>query len=271
MQNHYLEEYRQQTLRPCQLKQLSVLEEIDKVCRKHQIPYWLDGGTLLGAVRHRGFIPWDDDIDIAMKKEDVIRFIDVARKELPEHLFIQNPDVEDTKEPIVKVRDLNSFYVEGGDDFSASYQKGVYVDIFPFIPYPNVSRSFTRRYVRGLARSKSILSKSHKYSVRAVAEFFWFGMMYVIYSAIWQMARLFLRCDKKICVIPENNGYGVVYNNIDVFPLSTIVFEDLEFPAPHNPDGYLTALYGNYMQIPPVEKRQIHAVFIVPELITPQK
>ena len=68
MKNRYLEEYNRRNLRGCQLKQLDILEEIDRLCRRHSISYWLDGGTLLGAVRHGGFIPWDDDIDIAMRR-----------------------------------------------------------------------------------------------------------------------------------------------------------------------------------------------------------
>ena len=267
MHNPYLEEYRRTTLRQCQLQQFAILVEIDKVCRKHHIEYWLDGGTLLGAVRHQGFIPWDDDIDIAMRKEDVARFLEVAQHELPKNLFVQTPAVEATKEPIVKVRNLNSFYVEGGDDFSADYQKGVYVDIFPFIPYPAVSQQFTRRFVRGLSRSKSILSKPHPYSFRAFAELLWFGAKYLVCLAVWRAACCLLPRNRKMCVIPENNGYGVVYNLTDMFPLSSATFEGREFPVPGNPAAYLTALFGDYMQIPPVEKRQIHAVFVVPELV----
>ena len=137
MKNSYVEKYKEAHLRACQLKQLEILKEIDRICKKHHIDYWLDGGTLLGAVRHGGFIPWDDDIDIAMRQEDMQRFEQVAPSELPAHLFLQSPRTEpDSKEPIVKVRDLNSFYVEPGDDFSADYQKGLYVDIFPFIRKP---------------------------------------------------------------------------------------------------------------------------------------
>ena len=267
MHNPFLEEYRRTTLRQCQLQQFAILVEIDKVCRKHHIEYWLDGGTLLGAIRHQGFIPWDDDIDIAMRKEDVARFIEVAQHQLPKNLFVQTPEVEATKEPIVKVRNLNSFYVEGGDDFSADYEKGVYVDIFPFIPYPAVSKKFTRRFVRGLSRSKSILCKHHPYSFRAFAELLWFGAKYLVCSAVWQAACCVLPRNRKMCVIPENNGYGVVYDVTDIFPLSTATFEGREFPVPGNSDAYLTALFGDYMQIPPVEKRQIHAVFVVPELM----
>ena len=134
MRNRFLEEYNSRNLRACQLKQLAILEVVDKICRRNFISYWLDGGTLLGAVRHGGFIPWDDDIDIAMRSEDLRRFAEVAAAELPDGLFLQtrqtDPEVE---EPIVKVRDLNSFYVEAGDNFAAAYQKGLYVDIFPFV------------------------------------------------------------------------------------------------------------------------------------------
>ena len=76
-----LRAFSQSNLRECQLKQLRILQEIDKICRRHHIEYWLDGGTLLGAVRHGGFIPWDDDIDIAMRLEDIPRFAEAARKE----------------------------------------------------------------------------------------------------------------------------------------------------------------------------------------------
>ena len=87
-----IKEYSQQNLRACQLKQLAILEEINKICKRHKIEYWLDGGTLLGAVRHDGFIPWDDDIDIGMSLEDEKRFEEIAPKELPDWLYLQTPN-----------------------------------------------------------------------------------------------------------------------------------------------------------------------------------
>lgn len=66
-----IKEFSERNLRKCQLRQVEILEEIDKICKRHGIGYWLDGGTLLGAVRHGGFIPWDDDIDIAMTLTDL--------------------------------------------------------------------------------------------------------------------------------------------------------------------------------------------------------
>ena len=94
MKKNHLETYLNRELRACQLKQITILEEIDRICRKHQIVYWLDGGSLLGAVRHGGFIPWDDDIDIAMRLEDVERFKQIAPKELKEDFFLQTQDTD---------------------------------------------------------------------------------------------------------------------------------------------------------------------------------
>ena len=258
--------YSQQNLRACQLKQLSILEEIDKICKRHHIEYWLDGGSLLGAVRHGGFIPWDDDIDIAMRLEDEKRFEEVALKELPEWLFLQTPQTDPgSKEPITKIRDNNSLYIEQGDDFSHPYVKGIFVDIFPFVDYPNIPRIWIKKLTKGISKSKSILRHQHGYSLRSFAEFFYFGAQYYLYSALWKFVGLFgkkTRCSD----VPYLNGRGISFDKKAIHPLGTIQFEGKDFPAPCNPDSYLKDLYGDYMTIPPIEKREFHSVFILPEL-----
>ena len=264
---NYLEQFKQQQLRTCQLKQLGILEEIDRICRKHNISYWLDGGSLLGAVRHGGFIPWDDDIDIAMPQDDARRFAEVAPKELPPPLRLQTPDTENTREPIMKVRDLNSFYVEGNEDFSLDYCKGLFVDIFPMIDYPNVSRAFCRKYGKDMSRCYSILHHSHQYSWRAVAELLYFGARYQFCKLMWKAAFAFKRTGTYMSNILINNGYGIMHRRDSIFPLGTIEFEGKRFSAPDNTDAYLHDLYRDYMQIPPKEKQKIHSVFILPELI----
>ena len=267
MENIYLEKYKQQQLRTCQLKQLSMLEEIDRICRKHHIGYWLDGGTLLGAVRHKGFIPWDDDIDIAMRQEDLKRFIEVAPSELPETLFLQNRQAEpEYPSPIVKIRDKNSFYVEFCDDLSADYQKGLFIDIFPMIPYPTISRKLVKKIVLSISKSYSILHRAHYYSLRSFAEFFWFGGKYLLFRSLWAIAAALRPKDTYISNILINNGYGIMHRQDSIFPLSTITFEGKFFSAPHNPDAYLKDLYRNYMEVPPPKKRIIHSVFILPQL-----
>lgn len=256
----------QVNLRTCQLKQLAILEEIDKICRRHDIKYWLDGGSLLGSVRHGGFIPWDDDIDIAMDLADERRFKEVAPAELPDWLFLQTTESDpESKEPITKIRDVNSLYIEQGDHFMSSYAKGIFVDIFPFIPYPDVPRKWLKRLIRGINKSNSILQHQHKYSLRSFAEFFYFGGKYCLFSLVWKLACVLLPKHHYVD-IPSVNGYGITHRREDVLPLTTVTFEGKEFPAPHDPDRYLTNIYGDYMQVPPPEKRHVHAVFILPEL-----
>lgn len=250
MKNQYLSDYVADNLRACQLKQLSILKEVDRICRKHKLSYWLDGGTLLGAMRHGGFIPWDDDIDIGMTLEDMQAFMKVAPSELPDTLFLQTPESDPTsKEPIVKIRDLNSIYIEAGDTFSVEYQKGLYVDIFPFIDYPTVPRPWAKKLCKGISVSYSILHAQHYYSLRSFAEFFYFGMKYALFKGIWAMLCLVRPKGTYLSNILINNGYGIMHRKDSVFPLSTITFEGKDFPAPGNVDAYLKDLYKNYMDI----------------------
>lgn len=273
MKNEYLQRYRSQNLRRCQLKQVEILDAIDAVCRKYDIEYWLDAGTLLGAVRHEGFIPWDDDIDIAMRSEDVDRFVVAAQRDLPKHLFVQTPDNEPTKEPLVKVRDLNSFFVEGSDNFDAAYEKGIFVDIFPFVEFPDVSEQFIRRVTKPIARSRAILHKAHYYSWRSCIELIWFSTKLLCFKAIWKIAGTLRPASKgkRTGYRVINNGCGNSHLRTSVWPLTTIKFEGKHYPAPHDVDAYLSDLFHNYMQIPPPEQRQIHSVFFMPQLVEEEK
>lgn len=258
----FLKENIRQNLRACQLRQLEILKEIDRICRKHGIAYWLDGGSLLGAVRHGGFIPWDDDIDIAMSVEDERRFEEVAPRELPPHLFLQSPHTDPScTEPIVKIRDLKSLYIEPGDLFAPPYIKGVFVDIFPMEDYPDISRKWIKRLTRGISRSNAILHHSHTYSLRSFAEFFWFGGKLLLFRGLWKMVCL-LAPKGRYSDIPVLNGRGVSFSKSSIQPLSKVTFEGVEFPAPHDYHAYLTDLYGDYMQLPPLEKRESHALYV---------
>lgn len=267
MKNPHLESYLKQELRACQLKQVTILEEIDRICRKHHIEYWLDGGSLLGAVRHGGFIPWDDDIDIAMRLEDAERFKQIAPQELKKDFFLQTQATDpEYKVPICKVRELNSLIIEPREDLFADYQKGLFVDIFPFIDYPSVSPKTVRKLTKGICKSRSILHTQHYYSMRSFGEFFYFGAEYLIFRALWWFMEKTHRKNTYMSNILINNGYGIMHRKDSIFPLREIEFEGKKFLAPCNPDAYLKDLYKNYMEIPPVEKRKNHSIFFMAEL-----
>ena len=161
--------------------------------------------------------------------------------------------------------DLNSLYIEKGDNFVDDYVKGIFVDIFPFEAHPDMPKSWLKRLAKGITKSNSILHHPHTYSLRAFAEFFWFGGKLLLYQALWKLLKLVCP-SSRYANIPKMNGYGITHDYETVLPLSTIKFEDAEFPAPHDPNQYLRNIYGNYMEIPPVEKRHFHSVVIIPEL-----
>lgn len=240
--------------RNVQLKMLDILVVVDTILRKHNIEYYLEGGTLLGAVRHGGFIPWDDDIDICVNWKDLKKIKQILESELPDDLVYQD-FTTDKRYPmlIAKVRDRYSFYHER-HPFSCKEQ-GVYIDLIPVEPIVSMKIKTIVdfvfiRCVRGV----------HHYNERAIEKILaylcWVPAVVVIFI-LRVIARIFK---------PQKCGhvYGWISYNLvqykDIYPLKEISFENHLFMAPNNPDAYLRALFGDYMQIPPEEKREVHSV-----------
>ncbi len=258
--------YTEKHLRELQLALLDILRQVAKICERNDIPYWLDGGTLLGAVRHDGFIPWDDDIDIAIRKEDLPRFEKIVSQELPPHLFLQTPQSDSLRLPFYKVRNLNSLFVEYSDDFSHSYSKGIFIDIFPMEPWPSLGPKLSHFLAREYSRANSILHAQHYYSLRSFVEFFYFGCRRLLCKGLWAFLSLFTNKKKYYSNLPIHSGYGIRHLKSSIFPTSRIHFEGIEFSAPADCDQYLRDLYGDYHTLPPVEKRRNHAIFFTTEL-----
>ena len=109
-------------LRRGQLRMLEILDAVDAICRAHNIPYWLSSGTLLGAVRHGGFIPWDDDLDIELLREDYLRLLPILRRELPERFMLHDRESDSTYPNLyAKVRDKHSC-IEEEYEFKGKYR-----------------------------------------------------------------------------------------------------------------------------------------------------
>ncbi|MCD7712779.1 MAG: LicD family protein [Firmicutes bacterium] len=193
MKNENLRGCVAENLRACQLRQVELLCHVRNICEKHGLQYWLDGGTLLGAVRHKGFIPWDDDLDIVMPQEDLQKFITIAQQELSQDIFLQTAETDpSTPHLFAKLRDMNSLFIEFRDDFKEEYQKGIYLDIFGFVPYPSVSPPRITKFItKKINKSYVILHAKHYYSLRSVAELFWFTAMYICMKVLWGGINLF--------------------------------------------------------------------------------
>jgi lipopolysaccharide cholinephosphotransferase len=230
------------------------LLQIDKICQEHKIDYWLDGGTLLGAVREEGFIAWDDDLDVCMTIEGFRRFCAVAQKSLPKDMFLQTSRT-DSAYPYdyAKIRSSKAKIVEKheiGKD--VKYNQGVYVDIFPMIA---LKRAFYSPFARRLTY---MFIKLFSYK----------------YLNIRPARALLVRFVESLHVGWENREDIVIYSgqipNLsfaievgDLYPLRRVKFENGEFLAPQSTQSYLKTLYGpDYMQPPRINERHSHAHLI---------
>lgn len=246
-------------LRQHQLKMLDILIVIDKICKKYDIKYWISDGTLLGAVRHGGFIPWDDDLDIQMMRKDFKHFIKIVSKELPANLVLQTHKTDKGYvAPYAKIRDLHSAISEYyNSDINYKY-KGIYIDIFPM---EKCSYVFTR--IADSIHAHLLYKISHFRAglIRRIYLNFIFKLLTFIYSLFRLLDWLFVRKENFTFTYGTACGY---YNfvNSDVMPLSEINFENHIFSAPHAPESILKKQYGNYMELPAEESREIHTLSV---------
>lgn len=233
-------------LRKQQLRMLELLDFVDSVCKQSNIPYWLDSGTLLGAARHRGFIPWDDDLDIQMQKKDYKKFVQLMSNiTLPDNIVLQSR-TSDKKYilPYVKVRDTDSVIKEI-HELDYDYN-GIFIDVFP-LEHNNM---FLQKISYLLYRPFYHLFRNKKHQGRSVKRIARAGVT-IIDSCIIPFFRLFSYIFKPgYCTHTYGlNYYKKRYYN-EIFPLKEISFEGKLYPCPNNVDMYLKRLYGDYMEIP---------------------
>jgi lipopolysaccharide cholinephosphotransferase len=263
-------------IRQAQLVLLRMLKIIDHICRRHDIKYWICSGTLLGAVRHKGFIPWDDDIDICMLRQDYERFVKVAVAEFPADMMLQTRDTDPdyTYLPLpCKVRDKKSFTISSGYE-PEDCEKGLFLDIFPadrFHLNPVVFRweRLLKTYNTFICKCLDSVYFAHESRVRRLLSLFHplFRKLVVRYQ---KFAGKIIERNKALgtdCYI--GNGFDTLwkryYRYDDIYPLGEITFEDGSFFAPHSIDTYLKSIYGpDYMTPPPESERNCHASIIKP-------
>jgi lipopolysaccharide cholinephosphotransferase len=249
---------------------LRLLKIFDEICARHDLTYWLCGGTLLGAVRHGGFIPWDDDVDVEMPYEDYLKFAALDDSEFPADVFFQNEKTDiDYICPFMKIRDRFSFIEEGGGPYP--YSQAAYIDIFPICKLTPRQLKYRSWYAflppysikpERIVKHLAIKSKARILVQGTIQRFF------ILLNKIPYIQKAFIHFfekDKNTEKEKYQDLYPMRFDEIfdkDIFfPLEKLCFEDGEFNVPNNYDKYLTTMYGNYMVLPPVEKRcSDHAV-----------
>ncbi len=226
----------QETLKKAQLVMLDELIELDRICKKYNINYWIDGGTLLGAIRHKGFIPWDDDIDVCMLDEDYKKFFKIALKEINKKYFVQHQITDkNCHVPFIKLRDRNSIFIEKEHKENEFFHQGINLDIF-------VMDYFDSKFQKSLVRLKKRLLRAK------------------IDSFFSKVVNLFLKKPNNKSIIKYRYWFPQLYKYKDIFPLSEVEFEGKKFFCPNNSDVILRELYGDtYMELPPEKDRVWHS------------
>ena len=256
-------------IRHLQLVILSIIKDIDILCQKHNIPYYLLGGSCIGAIRHKGFIPWDDDLDIILTRENYNKLINVCKEELdPDKYYIQE-GLKDWPLAFSKIR-LNGTYLhEPEDEYASDNMHGIYIDIFPMDNVPDSKTKailqyfFAKYYLCYLLGLRKYKSASFLKKLMIVAA-------YPLRNKILRKAII-----KKI---GKYNGeetkflgffFGRTRYRNSITPRSIygtplyVPFEDTLLPVPEHYHEYLTQLFGDYMKLPPENQRKgLHLISV---------
>ncbi len=258
-------------LRKVQLLELKILKEIKRICVKYNIKYFLTGGTLIGAVRHKGFIPWDDDIDIAMLREDYDKFIDVCPQELGEGLLICNMQYDKSAGISQSKIVLKETVFRSVQQRISGQENGFFVDILPYdnVPSNKLLATFYFRFFNFLL---VLYSKKLGYMNgttplrRFVASmmkicFFWVPKEWLRKKILNYPYRLNKKETKYKAYLAGRYGAPREFRSAYLFAGYTeLPFEDDTFMVLKEYDAFLTELFGDYMKLPPPEHRVAHQV-----------
>lgn len=273
------EVYNKDELYKVQRLELVVLKLIDDICRKENIDYFVEGGTALGAIRHGGFIPWDDDIDVGMTRENYEKFIRIAPKKLPAGFYLQSPYYQaNCPYPYSKIKIDGTKFVEYSTRNTKCHQ-GVYVDIFPFDDYSDddvvgskqhkkiqfLVRIFNLRQKPDLTYEPTTLGGKYKSFVHRIIHYIFKLIPYKLLQK---------DLDKKMTAFnySQQKGYGCYFEpkykasyilKEDMYPLIQKKFEDMDVYIMNNYDAYLKNEYGDYMKLPPESERVGHKPYII--------
>lgn len=267
-------QYEPEVLKKLQQEELVVLKEFVRICNKYDISYFAVFGTNIGIVRHHGFIPWDDDMDFGMLRDDYEKFLKVAPSEIGDHFGLAGPDCDQ------KFYNFVSKFYKKGTEFSTIYnhgnfEMGINLDIFVFdalaedpklrkkqIRYASILRNIYM--IKNVNFYVSTVFKKGKLLKRLFC-----GFMYYLFKVIPVTNNFLCKLWKKNATKYHGQSQTVTQFNDtmilesalsldEVKHLIELPFEDIMVKVPQEYDRILHALYGDYMQLPPLEKRQNH-------------
>ncbi len=255
------------TLKEHQAVLLELLEEFDRICKKHRISYSLFAGSALGAVRHGGFIPWDDDLDVVMLRSEYERFMQIAPDEVSSPYYVQREYSDKWPMHFSKLRKNNTTCLEKYHPKMPDTHQGIYIDIFP------CDNLYDKPFMRKLQYYAARIVVARNLYIRGYETDNKFKKLFMAFCSI--LPHKFLH---RFAVNKKQNNTKMLHTFFGgtsryekgIFPrewlaeLQEIQFENLKVYVSKHSDALLTTLYGDYMTLPPEEERRckVHAVLV---------
>ena len=254
-------------IRPLQLKILETLLAIDEVCRKHNLRYYIIAGTLLGAMRHKGFIPWDDDIDIAMPRSDYDKLLAHCKEWLPaQYELICAENDTNYPHPFAKIQNADTTLIEREH---MNYLGGIYIDVFPLdgVPENRIARRW--HFIKYKFYVKALYFTYRNPYRHGHGPSSWLPLLcrkLFTVEGIQKKMRAIMTShdyDKSKYVVDHDDGLkGVMERSVLGTP-SPIKFENATVMGVEHPHDYLQQKYGEYMVVPPHTKQLQHNFFFL--------
>lgn len=255
-------------LKRLQNEQLNMLHELDRICKKHDIKYMLFAGSALGAVRHSGFIPWDDDLDVIMLRKDYDKFLSVAQDEFADGVYhMQKEYSEHWMGCFSKIRKNGTAFMEKVVPKDEKQHQGIYIDIFPC---DNLAKgklaAKLQFYSSKIVIAKCLSKKGYLTNSKLKKAFMFFTRLLPFRFFLKKaLRRKDDRSERVHSFFAASSKFEKsVYERKWFEETELRRFEDGEYPVSKHYDKLLTVLYGDYMQIPPPEDRvcKEHAILI---------
>lgn len=246
---------------------LEGLLELHRVCEEFNLAYYLAYGTLIGAARHQGFIPWDDDIDIWMPRADYTRLLELSKSELLFNSWELQAFSTNKKYmfPWMKLTNLDTIVIPSR--FNNGFEYGISIDIFPLdgVNGDNEEacsekrRELRNKFVEILKKTRVLVDIEHNTMVRMIEKIYsrTVGKKYNYIKEISQLEKEMINENKTRFCTCVYDFYGAVWETNDFDTPIKIKFEGYDFNVPKNYDSVLRVIYGDYMELPPVEKQVI--------------
>lgn len=268
-------EYDPEVLRRLQMAELEILLAVDRVCRENDIAYFLDSGTVLGAKRHQGFIPWDDDMDLGMLRPDYDRFISIAQEALGDRFVVSTPSTNESQAAMFGKVWLADTIFETQEIIDAGFETGIYVDIFPYDVLNRDPKIAKKQIAIGNLWQK-IAYLYHSPHLSVSMEGFKGKLFELACMASHGALRLLVNQKKivehfdKACELGKDDpsdeyvllSYPMKqsFPKVMFLPTSKVVFEGHEMPAVNDLETYLEIVYGSdWRELPSPEQRRNHA------------